>query len=173
MTKLILSASILSLSLPTLAFARESTAPIPRFLKVAPGIYRGGSPGEEGVAFLKKKGFKTVITFEGRKKVVKAEKEAVEKAGMRFVESPITLFNLPDDDRIDDLLQIIANPKNHPVFVHCRAGRDRTGLMIALYRAEVQKWDPAHAWAEAMQNGFRKFYFPLVNIFEHRTGYDI
>lgn len=162
-----------SFVLPTLAAAREAYIPIERFSEVNTGIYRGARPDEEGIAYLKKMGFKTVLTFEGSKKQLKAEKAMVEKAGMKFIASPITLFKLPGDERIDDLLDIISDPNNHPIFVHCKAGRDRTGLMIALYKAEVMKWDPAHAWAEAMQMGFRKYYFPLVWIYEKRTGYDI
>lgn len=160
-------------ALPTLAAAREGYIPIERFSEVAPGIYRGARPGEEGVAYLKKLGFKTVLNFEGNKKEIAAEKAAVEKAGMKFLSSPITLFRLPGNERLDELLDVIADPANHPIYVHCKAGRDRTGLLVALYRAEVQKWDPAHAWAEAMQMGFRKYYFPLVWIYERRTGYDI
>ncbi|WP_162136240.1 fused DSP-PTPase phosphatase/NAD kinase-like protein, partial [Zavarzinella formosa] len=35
-----------------------------------------------------------------------------------------------------DFLQIMDDPANHPVWVHCTAGRDRTGAMCAAYRME-------------------------------------
>lgn len=145
--------------------------PIPRFLKVADGVYRGGTPGVEGVAYLKQLGFKTILNLESSKETLRREEEAAKKHGIHWVSNPITLFSLPDDDEIDEMIKLMADPKNLPIFVHCKAGRDRTGMMLGIYRVEVQKWGPAHAWQEMLALGFRRIYFPLSNIFKRRTGY--
>lgn len=168
-----LSLMFLALALPSLAVAGEDSNPIENFHQVAPGIFRGGSPGPEGVAYLKKMGFKTILNLEARKKTLKAEEEAAKKHGLYWYSDPITLFRLPGDERIDKMLEVMSNPANHPVFVHCRAGRDRTGMLVALYRVEHERVNPAHAWQEALDMGFRKIYFPLQWIFERRTGYDL
>jgi protein tyrosine/serine phosphatase len=40
--------------------------------------------------------------------------------------------------------------------VHCDNGSDRTSLAVALYRVEVEGWDPQRAWqAEALDYGHR------------------
>ncbi len=164
---------LLTLTLSPFAFAKSDANPIENFEQVAPGVYRGASPGPKGVAYLKKMGFKTILNLEARKSVIKKEKAAAEKYGIRWESYPITLFTLPKDDTLDWMLDLMADTQNHPIFVHCRAGRDRTGMMIGLYRAEVQKWDPAHAWQEMLDKGFRRFYFPLTRIFERRTGINV
>ncbi len=78
--------------------AAEAEAPVraldPRFARrlpdargvayaaeVAPGLYRGGQPSAEGVAWLKSKGFKTVLNL--RHYHGDSEKQLVESVGMR------------------------------------------------------------------------------------------
>lgn len=42
-----------------------------------------------------------------------------------------------------------------PLFVHCQQNRDRTSLLIGLYRVRVQGWPPAAAFAEMKAFGVR------------------
>lgn len=35
-------------------------------------------------------------------------------------------------------LRLIADPANHPVLVHCSAGSERTGCLVALYRVQTE-----------------------------------
>jgi tyrosine-protein phosphatase SIW14 len=46
------------------------------------------------------------------------------------------------------------DPANHPVLVHCTAGRDRTGAMCAVFRMEFDRWRPDDALAEMREFGF-------------------
>lgn len=165
----------LSLLLSGAVFAGDLPAdnPIENFQLVEDGLYRGASPGPEGVAYLKKMGVKTIINLEARSKVIKIEKAEAAKAGIEFHSFPITLFTLPGTKKTDLILDLMRDPARRPLFVHCRAGRDRTGLFVGLHRVETQRWQPAHAWQEMLDMGFRKIYFPLIWIFEKRTGYDI
>jgi protein tyrosine/serine phosphatase len=55
---------------------------------------------------------------------------------------------------IDQFLDILADPANFPLLIHCRAGLHRTGVMTAVYRMEVQGWSPAEAIRELKENGF-------------------
>ena len=50
----------------------------------------------------------------------------------------------------EGFLAVMDDPANHPVLVHCLAGRDRTGTMCAIYRMEFDRWPSARA-AEEMQ----------------------
>jgi hypothetical protein len=58
---------------------------------------------------------------------------------------------------IDQFLQLVCDPANQPVLLHCRAGLHRTGSLAAAYRIEVNHWSPARAWAELKDNGFGEF----------------
>jgi protein tyrosine/serine phosphatase len=46
------------------------------------------------------------------------------------------------------------DPANYPVWVHCTAGRDRTGAMCAVYRMEYDHWSAEQALAEMREYGF-------------------
>lgn len=147
--------------------------PIPLFLEVSPGVYRGGLPEEAGVKYLKSKGFKAIINLQSSRSKMKAEEKAAKAAGIRWISLPISLFNIPNQREVDDVLDHMNDPALRPIFIHCKAGRDRTGLFVGLHRVENEGWDPAHAFEEMLERGYRTIYFPLNNIFERRTGFDI
>ena len=49
---------------------------------------------------------------------------------------------------------LLADPKNHPVLVHCFAGVHRTGAYAAIYRMEFERWSNARAIAELKACGY-------------------
>ncbi len=49
------------------------------------------------------------------------------------------------------------NP-NKKVFVHCRLGDDRTGMMIAAYRMAEEGWTAAEARKEMEKFGFTRWH---------------
>jgi len=58
---------------------------------------------------------------------------------------------------IDEFLEIMDKPANHPVLIHCKAGLHRTGLLVAVYRMEYQKRSAGDAMEELKANGFGTF----------------
>ena len=50
-----------------------------------------------------------------------------------------------------DFLDFATNPKNSPCYVHCEAGKGRTGVASACYRMAVEGWPPEKAIAEGMR----------------------
>jgi tyrosine-protein phosphatase SIW14 len=118
--------------------------------RVAPGIYRGAQPTGKGYATLKKMGIRTVINL----RTSDSEKKKVEAAGMRSVEIPMGMLNNGDKDKVDKVVAIMGDPSNRPVFVHCRQGRDRTGIVVAAYRMKIEGWPLALAEAEMESFGF-------------------
>jgi protein-tyrosine phosphatase len=72
------------------------------------------------------------------------------------------------------LRQIVAviHDSPDPVYVHCAAGRDRTSLIVALYRVWVNNWTPQMAWQhEARDFGHYQWWFRgLYRVFAALTS---
>lgn len=125
--------------------------------RVAPGIFRGAQPEPEGYATLKVMGVRTVINVRQRH----GEREAVEAAGMRYVEIPISFLTKVDPAVVRKALSVMTDPANQPVFIHCSVGSDRTGVVVAIYRMEVDGWSKPEAEAELESFGYHWIWFQL------------
>jgi protein tyrosine phosphatase (PTP) superfamily phosphohydrolase (DUF442 family) len=135
--------------------------------RVAPGIFRGAQPEPEGYATLKEIGIKTVVNLRQRH----GERGAVEAAGMRYVEIPMSFLKKVDPAVVRKALSVMTDPANQPVFIHCSRGVDRAGVVVAVYRMEVDGWSEAEAEAEMDALGFHKIWFQLKKIVkEWRSG---
>ena len=135
----------------------DSPAPgnaIPRFQQVAPGLYRGGQPTPEGFEFLKSQRIRTIVNLREESD----ERQVVERLGMKYIYIPLDAWDRVPDHALQTFFDAVKNPANHPVFVHCRRGADRTGLMVGFYRIGVQGWGADRAYDEARKNGMRLWY---------------
>jgi protein tyrosine/serine phosphatase len=132
---------------------------IPRFAEVAGGIYRGGQPTRAGFEFLKSRGIRTVINL----RLENDEADIVTELGMTYVHIPVSIgpWSRIPESAIQRFFEVLGNPDNFPVFVHCRRGADRTGAMVAFYRTAVQGWTGALAYSEARKIGMR-WWYPAV-----------
>ncbi len=52
-----------------------------------------------------------------------------------------------------EALRIMNDPERQPVLVHCGAGTERTGCVVALYRMFEEGWTMEEAYAEADDKG--------------------
>lgn len=114
--------------------------------QVAPDLYRGGQPDQEGVEWLRSIGIKTVVNL--RHYHGDTEGERVRAAGMRYVRIPLESTDPPTDAQVRRFLSVIDDPDARPVYVHCLHGVDRTGAMLAVYRIREEGWNNADALAE-------------------------
>jgi tyrosine-protein phosphatase SIW14 len=118
------------------------------------GILRGAQPKPEGYATLKAMGVRTMINLRTRR----GERETVEATGMRYVEIPMNVWRNVDPAAVRKALSVMTDPAKQPVFVHCSLGTDRTGVVAAVYRMEVDGWSEAEAEAEMEAFGFHEFW---------------
>lgn len=125
--------------------------------RVAPGILRGAQPAREGYGTLRRMGVRTVINLRSRH----GEKEAVGAAGMRYVAVPMKTYKDVDVATVREVVRMMADPANRPVFVHCAQGRDRTGVVVAAYRMDVDGWPREAAEAEMQAFGFNDVWREL------------
>ena len=60
----------------------------------------------------------------------------------------------PVEAGVQKFLEVMRNPDNHPVLVHCWAGIHRTGAYCAIYRMEFEHWSNDEAIAELKEMGY-------------------
>jgi protein tyrosine phosphatase (PTP) superfamily phosphohydrolase (DUF442 family) len=115
-----------------------------RFARVADGVYRGGQPTRQHLEQLYALGVRTVVNLRREDSDARHREQAeCKRLGIRFLNYPFYGVFGADDEF---LLPIVAELKKGSVYVHCLHGRDRTSLLVALYRVLVEGWDPHVAW---------------------------
>ena len=135
---------------------QASYAELPNFHRVDDKLYRGGQPREGGLARLKSLGVQTILDLRyerGKGRVEAAEAKAL---GMNYVQIPMYGLLRPTHAQIEKALEVIRDPANGPVFVHCERGSDRTGVVVGVYRVASAQWPAQRAIDEAMGHGMYK-----------------
>lgn len=129
---------------------------------VSPALYRGAQPDAAGYGRLDSMGVKTVISF--RNFLTSGDRAVA--AGLDYVSIPIYASigsSAPTDQQVAQFFAIVLDPARQPVFMHCRHGEDRTGVMAALYRIECDGWTNDEAIAEMQAFGFRDIFRDLID----------
>jgi tyrosine-protein phosphatase SIW14 len=137
------------------ATASESKTPsidIDNFGRINDTFYRGSQPDGQDYTDLATLGVKTVIDLQADG--LATERQLVESAGMRFFRIPMTTRKVPTSDDLSRFLQLVNDPANQPVYVHCAGGRHRTGVMTAVYRMTHDGWNSDQAFKEMKQYDF-------------------
>ena len=168
------SAMVLGLGAVVYAEASEDltpVVPINVFATVTDGIYRGARPDLDGLKALQGLGVKTDLDLEDDQAVVNSETDEVNTLGIRMISMPMSGFWAPNDQEVSQILSILADSTNYPIFVHCQHGQDRTGVIVALYRVFYQHWTPQAAHDEMMSLGFHPQLVLLEHYFDEKTGF--
>ena len=134
---------------------------LPNFHKVNEHLYRGAQPTIAGISKLAALGIKTIVNLRGEGELSKDEAQAALDAGINYRTVPMPDWGRPKDEQVDTALGIVNDPKNWPVFVHCKHGEDRTGVIIACYRISNEGKTDQEAMKEAKQYGMSRFQFGM------------
>lgn len=139
-------------------FARE-------FYKVSDTLYCGSEPtAKDKVEMLKNMGIKTIIDlrfFTG----VKQEEIWAKDLGLGYFHISTGVLQ-PDEAKIKTVMAMVEDPKYQPVYVHCRTGCDRTGVIAGLYRVSNQGWTKEEAYKEMRTHHFRPVFFGIKRSFD-------
>jgi protein tyrosine/serine phosphatase len=134
---------------------------LPNFQLVNQHLYRGAQPTIKGIAKLAAMGIKTIINLRGEGDLSRNEMEAARRAGVQYRSVPMPNLSKPSDNDVNEALSIINDQQNWPVFVHCKHGEDRTGLIIACYRISRDGWSDKEALKEAKRYGMSWVQFGM------------
>lgn len=137
---------------------------VPNLYRVSPVLYRSAQPTEAGFAELAKLGIKSVVNLRSE-----SEDPKLDWAKQYWIKTRAFALTA---EQIQEFLDIVSDPANQPVLVHCRYGADRTGAMVAAYRVRIQGWSNADAVKEMTGGyGFHRFYVNLPDLIT--TGIEI
>ena len=141
---------------------------IANFGRIKPNIYRGGQPSDEGLAGLRALGVQTIFSFTMGEEGSKAEAAEAARLGMEHVSLPWSTVEVPDADQIQTFLGFLQAHPNRTIFVHCKAGADRTGVMIALSRIVIDHWPAQQAIDEMNAFHYHFLFLPHLQRFVER-----
>jgi protein tyrosine/serine phosphatase len=119
---------------------------VKNFGKVNDHIYRGGQPEDDEYEQLAALGIKTVIDL--REDPERYARRAAQSAGLQYINIRLNSKRPPTTQESDQFLQLVNDQNNWPVFAHCAGGRHRTGVLLAVYRMEMDGWNARQAYAE-------------------------
>jgi protein tyrosine/serine phosphatase len=149
-----------------LAYSHYRTAAFRHFHVVEPGIlYRSGQMNLDGLKrMIHDHGIKTVITLRGPAHRDQPPPDQEEEKYCRAQELNYYRFppkrwwasdgSVPAAQGVKKFLEIMRDPANYPVLIHCFAGIHRSGAFCAVYRMEFHRWSNARAIAEVFANGY-------------------
>ena len=139
-------------------------AGVVNFTQVDASVACGGDTPPEAIAMLADQGFRSVVNLrvEGEPGVAD-EADIVEAAGLRYFHLPLDP-SAPEFEVADQILAIVAEPSNQPVYIHC-ASANRVGGVWAIKRVVQDGWSVAEALAEGQAIGLKN---PVMIDFVHR-----
>jgi tyrosine-protein phosphatase SIW14 len=157
------TAAALLLALASVASAQgePQDAEVPNFHRVNERLYRGAQPRPGGIQKLVTLGIKTIVNLRAADAHSRAEEAAARAAGLRYFNVPMHGYARPADTQVEQVLNIIDDPQNQPVFIHCKRGADRTGTVIAAYRISHDGWTSTQAKREATRYGMMQTQFEM------------
>jgi protein tyrosine/serine phosphatase len=149
-------------------------SPINNFqIVIADGVYRSGQPkGEADWNYLKNIGIATVV------KLNKFSSDADEAEEFRMAKErnikviPIYMqpedfphnlnpWDSPDLKDLMKVIEVLENRGNGNVLVHCSHGKDRTGLVVAVYSVRNKNFCKDAAYAQMKHYGANPILFGI------------
>lgn len=117
--------------------------------RMTPTLYRSALPSRGDLPQLNGLGVRTVISF-----IKDDDREWLGDSPLERVSIPLHADRVSDDDVLQVMRVVQQAEGRGPVLMHCKHGRDRTGLMAAMYRILLQGWSRDQALEEMRAGGF-------------------
>lgn len=112
------------------------------FAMVDNGIFRSGFPDSANFSFLQTLGLRSIICLcpepypETNMEFLKSNGIRLFQFGIEGYKEPFV--NIPEDT-IREALKVVLDVRNHPVLIHCKRGKHRTGCLVGCIR-KLQRW---------------------------------
>ncbi|CAF2372078.1 BnaAnng12750D [Brassica napus] len=138
------------------------------FSMVEDGIYRSGFPKPENFGFLTTLSLRSIIYLcpepypEENLKFLEANNIKLFQFGIEGKTDPPTPM---PEDTVLDALRVLVDVRNHPILIHCKAGKHRTGCLVGCLR-KVQSWCLSSVLEEYQKNAGVKWRQRDLNFIE-------
>ncbi|XVF31818.1 hypothetical protein REPUB_Repub17cG0026300 [Reevesia pubescens] len=112
------------------------------FAMVDNGIFRSGFPDSANFSFLQTLNLRSII-YLCPEPYPEANTEFLKSNGIRLFPFGIESYKEPfvniPEDTIREALKVVLDVRNHPVLIHCKRGKHRTGCLVGCLR-KLQRW---------------------------------
>lgn len=135
------------------------------FSLVDNGVFRSGFPDTSNFAFLQSLGLRSIVYLcpepypETNMEFLKAKGIKLFQFGIEGHKEPFV--KIPEA-AIREALEVILDVKNHPVLIHCKRGKHRTGCLVGCLR-KLQKWCLSSIFDE-----YQRFAGPKARLCDQR-----
>lgn len=136
--------------------SRKDIPGIRNYSRVDVTVGCGGATDIGAFPALKQEGFVSILNLRTAAEPrvdVPAATQAAAKAGLKYFHVPFSEA-APDPAAVERFLDIVVEPANQPVFVHCGSG-NRVGGVWLIKRVLVDRWPAGRAVIEAEAIGLR------------------
>ncbi|KAE7995325.1 hypothetical protein FH972_000136 [Carpinus fangiana] len=120
----------------------ELLVPPLNFAMVDNGVFRSGFPDSANFGFLKSLELRSIICLcpepypEANNEFLKANGIKLFQFGIDGSKEPFV--NIPEET-IREALKVLLDVRNHPLLIHCKRGKHRTGCLVGCLR-RLQRW---------------------------------
>lgn len=154
---------------PSPVLARKiSIRGVPNAGKINEVLLRGEQPAGTGLEQLQQLGVTTVVNLRSWQSAVGSEQKRAEALGIHFSNIPVSGWAPPSDEQVAQFLSLFHDAPGKKIFVHCKFGDDRTGVMIAAYRIAENHWSAQQAIQEMRFFGFHYHWHPSMESYVRR-----
>ncbi|ONK78979.1 uncharacterized protein A4U43_C01F1630 [Asparagus officinalis] len=120
----------------------ELLMPPLNFAMVDNGIFRSGFPDTANFSFLQSLRLRSILCLcpepypEANSELLRANGIRLFQFGIDGCKEPFV--NIPEDT-IREALKVVLDVGNHPLLIHCKRGKHRTGCLVGCLR-KLQRW---------------------------------
>lgn len=136
---------------------------LPNFHTTRKGVlYRSGQPRGLGLEFVRQYGIRTLINLrKPDSNGTPAEKAFAAEKGLYFYNFSIGSSREEIDQTVKRFLAIVEDKSHWPILVHCSRGKERSGVLTAIYRIEHDRWSNEDALEETYRLGLERGHMPI------------
>ncbi len=129
-------------------------------------LYRSGQPRSLGLEYVRLRGIRTLVNLRAPlSDGTPEERRFAEEHGLKFYNIHIGTCPASIDRSVQAFLDIVEDRENWPVLVHCSRGKERAGVLSAVFRMEHDGWSNALALEELYALGLEPGSMPVVETY--------
>lgn len=136
------------------------------FHLVDKNVWRSSQPNPESIKRMKEHGLKSIINLRGDEQTDIWEKKLSDSLGINYFSKPMDATKEQDLEYLKEILLIVEDENNQPVLIHCLGGKDRTGLIVGMYKLKHTDISMEELRKETIMYGHDKKYESIFRTLE-------